>query len=548
MKSIIRKGLLYKSFFCAIVSFICITLNSKFSFLYKFHDVDDVYCFITTARCMLRGDVLYKDIYEHKGPYHYFLYCFGLIFSDKTLTGVYLIELVLFACFAYIVLKTMQLFCQKGFLSYIVTALIAVSATVTRAFAAGGECEELSLVFVAFAFYAAIKRHFRKITEIESNSLVLLIGISFALVFWSKYTLTGAFAGYCVSILVEGSIKKDLKFVVNSAKWFLIGTAIGSLPIILYFAVNGAIKDVWQVYFYNLMFRYSENTFGVKELFNNLCGIVNIPIIVIFVGIILAPGKMINKYCKIIIPIMVGCHIIGLTFGKVWSYSHETKYSFVMFSYIGILGIISRLLQVKAINEHVDAIRHWIKKFLSQMIEKESENKTSYLLKIKKYFDGLKNTYNEIRTPKMMIGYVVFAMLLIMYMSYFVYTVSYYTPDIGEQSDNKRLEISQYILKKVPNDPVIVCFSQLDPGLYYFTGAYPPDKYFCQYNLFSLEELRYYDKYIKTGKADFVFSHNLVDNLENYGYKQVYGNLEFSGDSGEVDLPEYNLYIRSDLL
>ena len=58
----------------------------------------------------------------------------------------------------------------------------------------------------------------------------------------------------------------------------------------------------------------------------------------------------------------------------------------------------------------------------------------------------------------------------------------------------------------------------------------------------------YYDKYIKTGIADFVFSYNTVDDMDAYGYEHVFGNLEYTGAIGEVDMPAYNLYVRNDLL
>ena len=55
---------LFLIFFCIILATILIAVNSMNSFLYKFNQSTDVHCFVTTARCMLRGDVLYKDVYE----------------------------------------------------------------------------------------------------------------------------------------------------------------------------------------------------------------------------------------------------------------------------------------------------------------------------------------------------------------------------------------------------------------------------------------------------------------------------------------------------
>ena len=155
----LRNKLLGIYTFCLTLSFVCITISSKFSFLYAFHDVSDVQCFITVARCMLRGNVLYRDVYEHKGPLHYFLYYAGMGITSGSTIGIYVIETILFSVFLFAVYKTIELFCKYSILNYAITTLIGVWATVRSAFCGGGQCEELTLPFIALALYFTLREY-----------------------------------------------------------------------------------------------------------------------------------------------------------------------------------------------------------------------------------------------------------------------------------------------------------------------------------------------------------------------------------------------------
>ena len=72
------------------------------------------------------------------------------------------------------------------------------------------------------------------------------------------------------------------------------------------------------------------------------------------------------------------------------------------------------------------------------------------------------------------------------------------------------------------------------------TDTYPPDKYFCKYNLFSIEELKYYEKYIETGMADYVFSYKPIDKLADFGYELEYTAL---GVSTVYSIGSYDYYL-----
>ena len=49
-------------------AFILITLFSNLSPIYKFCDMPDPFTWLAQSSQILEGKILYKDIYEHKGP------------------------------------------------------------------------------------------------------------------------------------------------------------------------------------------------------------------------------------------------------------------------------------------------------------------------------------------------------------------------------------------------------------------------------------------------------------------------------------------------
>ena len=56
------------------LSAVVLALCSKSSPLYAFNDWMDANIFFTMGKSMFRGKVLYRDVFDHKGPVLYFLY------------------------------------------------------------------------------------------------------------------------------------------------------------------------------------------------------------------------------------------------------------------------------------------------------------------------------------------------------------------------------------------------------------------------------------------------------------------------------------------
>ena len=84
---------------CFFIAGIFLAICSKSSFLYPLNDWVDSNCFFTVGKAIANGEVLYKDIYEQKGPLVYFIHALAYLLSSDSFTGVYIIEVVSFGLF-----------------------------------------------------------------------------------------------------------------------------------------------------------------------------------------------------------------------------------------------------------------------------------------------------------------------------------------------------------------------------------------------------------------------------------------------------------------
>ena len=81
------------------IAAIALVLCSKSSPLYVLNDWMDANIFFTMGKSMFRGKVLYRDVFDHKGPVLYFLYGLASLIDYTGFTGVLVVEIIAFAFF-----------------------------------------------------------------------------------------------------------------------------------------------------------------------------------------------------------------------------------------------------------------------------------------------------------------------------------------------------------------------------------------------------------------------------------------------------------------
>lgn len=244
--------------FCALAATVLLTLCSMCSPLYPLNIWADPNCLMTVGRAMKHGSVLYRDIYEQKGPLIYLIHMFAACITEKSFFGVFLFEIAawtatLYAACQLIARRTGEWTARAG------VALFAGLVMVCRSFVRGDSAEEFCLPFLMTAL-TLFFRHAEQDDGPIPLRKMFVCGILAGCVATIKYSVLGLFLGLCATQAVLCIRRGGLRMLMASAGVFLAGMLIPILPWLVYFAVNGALSDAYLAYIYNNIFLYSAYT------------------------------------------------------------------------------------------------------------------------------------------------------------------------------------------------------------------------------------------------------------------------------------------------
>ena len=427
----LNKELLCAGIFSVMTATVLLLICSKNSPLYLINDWTDVSVMFTNGRRMLKGQVLYKDFYEHKGLYYCFLFELSAFINSHMFIGVYLIEVISISVFLFFSYRTWRLFYEE--IRYIYIIFFGALFISSKPFIKGGSAEELVLPFMMIALYILLKNlHEDKTLEDISKKSWLLMGVFTGIIFWIKYTLCIYFVGICIYIGIYMCMKKNFfELVKISFLWFL-GMVISSIPAVVYFTVNNAWTDLIHVYGYNLIFAYDVKS-GSGGVVLIIIMLIVYPIFLIS-GIIALKKKIFNKKenallillfftnCSYYIFISLKCNYVLLIFMELFATW-----------FLGIISILDRYY--------------------------------------KKYMEG------KVRQV-MVITIVLLG----------TYIMSPNTEDIGKSREHYVFYRYADIIKK-ESDATLLVYDAYEEGFYFASDIIPDYKYITDYNI-KLDEIK----------------------------------------------------------
>ena len=248
-------------FYLLIVAIINCSFLSQSSPLYPLNYWDDVNSYVTVSRALVAGKVLYKDIFDHKGPLLHFLNIPFSAFNHQSYIGVFILEVIF--CFFWLILalKIMSLYIKLDRTSFIAVLPLAMLTYSVNAFHYGGSTEEYALPFLMLGLYIGLKAI--KENRLPKLSEALYSGMASGFLFWMKFTLSGFYIGFIFFVIYRCiRFKKPLEILKLSAM-FISGFAVITLPVLSYFAITGSMSSLYEAYFYFNIFVYSGNTVSV---------------------------------------------------------------------------------------------------------------------------------------------------------------------------------------------------------------------------------------------------------------------------------------------
>ncbi len=444
----------WRLLFAALAAFAGLVLSTKSSFLYPLNDWVDVQCFFTVGRGVVHGLMPYRDLYEQKGPLVYLLYALGAAISENSFVGVFVVECLCFAAFLHLCGKIAETLTGLRGAYWPGAALPAVLIPLSPAFSHGGSAEELILPVFALGLWLVLRVLGRKDGFTDGEGIAL--GLCAAAALWMKYTFCGLFLGLALVVLAwhfaTGRAAK-LPRLIGCA---LLGTAGLSALILGWFALRGALPELWQAYFVNNLSQYSQNIRGgaydppLQNLLNNLTWAVPAAAGLIWLT---ATGRKRGWEAA-------ACWLgaVCLFVFTYWSGRRYPYYALVMaaFTPLGIAALIAgaaRLLREKPAALRGTAIAFTAAAIAAAPLTHWAFGRNSYMLAIPRE-----------ETPQ------------------------YRFARIIRDSDN----------------PSLLNTGFLDGGFYYAAGLVPENRFFCTFNIDLPEMQEEMDRSLREGRTAFV--------------------------------------------
>ena len=223
-------------FFLLVASNLVMAICATTSPLYPFHLWDDSNCFFTVGKSVLKGKVIYRDIYEQKGPLIYFLHTLASIISFRTFFGIYIFEVISCTFFLYFCFKILRLFGVGRSVLFLLPIWAAVAFS-SRNFEYGDSVEEFSIALISYPLYCSMKNIMEK-RDFSFREL-FLVGVCAGIVFWMKFTLVSFFIGWATVPVVVYVRQRRVADCMKSFAHVLFGVAAVSSPVVLYFVLAG---------------------------------------------------------------------------------------------------------------------------------------------------------------------------------------------------------------------------------------------------------------------------------------------------------------------
>lgn len=307
---------------CLALAAALVLLCSQSAPIYPINTWDDANCLLTVGRVMREGGVLYRDIYEQKGPTLYLIHAAAAAISSASFFGVYVMEVLSLAAALYLAQRIMRR--RMPFAAALsLTALFGACVLVSTSFSRGDSAEEFCLPLLMGALHIALGEYEDRKGPMRPKML-FCCGLLAGGVATIKYTVLGLFIGLClcegILALREGGLARAFK----SAGAFLAGMLLPVAAWGIYFAANGALGDAVQAYLYNNIFLYQGERTLLNALWemaaaarDNLIWVLPAALSMIAYC---ADGE-IGAQARLCAGLMAACALVAVFFlGRVWPY------------------------------------------------------------------------------------------------------------------------------------------------------------------------------------------------------------------------------------
>ena len=249
-----------------LIAFLFLSVFSWSTSPFFTHDGMDSAVFKTMGQALLKGKVLYRDIFDHKGPYLYFINAFGQWLIPGRV-GIFLLQVVGLSIALLCMFKTSKLFVKPSFAFIsLLLSLFILGGHIQE----GNQCEEWMMYSICISLYY-VCFYFVKKSDLEHPfHYSIVYGLCFGFSFFIRPNDAVAWmGGFMIGVVLWLLYCKKYKNAVLNILCFFAGFLIMAIPVLIYFGCNGALSDLW----YGLIGFNQEYSGGIKRLLLSSCSI-----------------------------------------------------------------------------------------------------------------------------------------------------------------------------------------------------------------------------------------------------------------------------------
>lgn len=448
---------------CFLAAALYLLFCSKSSPLYPMNDWVDVNCFYTMGKSLLAGQVPYRDLYEQKGPVLYFIYAVIALLSPGSYFGVYLLEVLTYGLFLYFGGLILRLYLKDTPIVWFLILGLGALIPCAGSFSHGASVEEMCLFMSAYGFYVTLRalRENRTLSFREA----LICGVWAGFLLWIKYTMLGLYLGLAIFIVIWylgwGFRWRELLQTIGA---FFAGIGTVSAVVFLYFLAEGALGDLFTVYFHNNIFLYAKEPEQSRILTIITCLKNTLKYNRIY-SVFLIPGAiwgLVQGLRDVRIPLLLVLTFCGLALGTYWG-GWGISYYGLVFSVFALFGILA----------------------LGELAQ---------LCRIHRLFVG--------SSGKRAVS-LVLALMILCTMGFYCFRKSSNTYLMAfEKEDLPQYRFAE-IIRQTPN-ATLLNFGFLDGGFYYAADIVPHNRFFCILNVAAPDMWQSMYRQVNQGLSDYI--------------------------------------------
>ena len=222
--------------------------------LYPYYYGGDSAQFLTMGKAWFLGKIPYRDMFDHKGPFIFFIDMLGYALTGgKSTSGVAFLQMLFMFSDLLIIYITARMYEIKRIPSIFIslTSLLAIKYN----YIDGNTVEEWCLPFLLYSFYLILKYFKQEKSCNPSNGLVF--GLTAAVCLFTRVTNLLPVIFGIIGIFINLLVQKRNKNIWKNILSFLVGFGILAVPFGIYFAANGCFYEFLNgTIFFNI--KYAE--------------------------------------------------------------------------------------------------------------------------------------------------------------------------------------------------------------------------------------------------------------------------------------------------